>query len=232
MYLRRVQQAESRKLRRMAVGSVALDGTSPFQASTEAWRPLIERMAGDLPVEWLMAWDDRESGGNACSYTIYGEAGIFQLMPPDNIAQAGTTVAALRAACSGSSQSGRALTAAEANEQVRSGVQYANYVRQLAHAKLDAAGVTWSERSPDFWQFAKLQHAYPGPTAGWLAQAKAELGHAPRSWQEFRSTISGYTDVLDNAEWVGAFGAGGGSSLAVPLILGAGLAYAIYRMLT
>lgn len=232
MYLRAwpdLQPLSRRPAVRMALGA-----ESTFEASTEQWRPLVERYAGDLPVEMLMAWIDRESNGNLCSYTLYGEAGIFQLMPPDNIAQAGTTMAKLRAACSGTSQiKARSPTQAELEEQVRSGVQYVNYVRKLAHQKLDAAGVTWSETSPDFWQFVKLQHAYPAPTAGWLAAARAKLGRPVKSWGELRSTISGYSSVLDNAEWVGSFGAGGGSSSFVGRVLFGGLvAWGIYKLLT
>ena len=184
--------------------------------SVEQWRDLVTQMAGDLPPEFLLAWIACESGGNPCSYTSMGEAGLFQLMPPDNINTAGTTVAALRAACVGNTQQrARALTDDEKYEQVRSGIQYVNAMRQVAHNKLDAAGVDWPEDSADFWRFTKLQHAYPGPSARWLANATQQLGHPPASWAEMRSTIpGGYQGVLDNAEWVGTFGEGGGSVLS------------------
>lgn len=203
-----------------------------FPPEVEAWRPLVESYAGDLPIGFLLAWIQRESGGNPCSYTSAGESGIFQLMPPDNIATAGTSVAALRAACVGSSQTrARALTIDEMNEQVRSGIQYVNAMRAIAHAKLDANGVDWGEDTPDFWQFVKLQHAYPGPSSGWLANAAIQLGAPPANWPEMRSTISGYDTVLNNAEWVGAFGAGGGTFPYMKYALGAAIAWGAYQIL-
>jgi hypothetical protein len=181
-----------------------------FSDRTEQWRDLVTQYAGDIPVDFLMAWISRESDGDPCSYTSMGESGIFQLMPPDNINAAGTSIALLRAACSGSSQTpARALTDAEKYEQVRSGIQYVNYLRGVAHAKLSAAGVPWDDESTaDFWKFVKLQHAYPGPSAGWLANAATSLGQPAQSWDDMRSTISGYQSVLDNADWVGSYGGG------------------------
>jgi len=181
-----------------------------FDASVEQWRGLLSKHAGDLPVNFLLAWLQRESGGNVCSFTKLRESGIFQLMPPDNTNTAGTTEAALRPACSGQTRT-RQFTPAELELQVTSGIRYVNAMRAAAKKKLAAAGVTWDERNPDFWRVVKLQHAYPGPTAGWLAAARMMLGRPVRSWAELRSTISGYSSVLDNAQWVGGFGAGGGS---------------------
>lgn len=197
-------------------GAKGWAANQPAYPTVEQWRDLVTQMAGDLPVEFLMAWIACESGGNPCSYTSMGESGIFQLMPPDNINTAGTTVAALRAACVGNTQqASRALTDDEKYEQVRSGITYANAMRAVAHNKLAAAGVDWPEDNADFWRVVKLQHAYPGPTAGWLATATQQLGRPPASWAEMRSTIpGGFQGVLDNAEWVGGFGEGGGSALS------------------
>lgn len=176
----------------------------PFPSSVEAWRSLLDRYRGDIPLDYLLAWLQKESGGDPCSYTSLRESGIFQLMPPDNTNVAGTTEAALRAACSGGSGSlTRNLTDAEANLQVASGIQYVRWARDQARRKLAAAGASWSESSPDFWAMVKLQHAYPAPTAGWLAAATAKYGRPPQNWAEFRSAIDGFSGVLDNAEWVG-----------------------------
>ncbi len=210
------------------------DAAAPgFSAAVEAWRPLVTKNAGDLPVNFLMAWISRESGGDPCSYTTLRESGIFQLMPPDNTNIGGTTEAALRAACSGGSHSQtRPLTEEESNLQVQSGVKYVNYARAVAHKLLDAAGVTWDETTGDFWSVVKLVFNYPGYIPGWLANATQQLGHPPTSWNEFVSTISGYVDILNNAGWVGAYGAGGGSLLNLTsdqttvLLLG-GLALAV-----
>lgn len=189
-----------------------------FPAMVEYWRGPLTPYASDLPMDFLLAWIQRESGGNPCSYTTLRESGIFQLMPPDNTNTGGTTEAALRAACSGSSQSmARQLTDAEIDEQVRSGIQYVQAMRAAAHRKLDAAGVPWGEDTADFWKIVKLQHAYPGPTATWLNAATQALGRAPANWDEmvqYGVPAGGYQGVIDNANWVGSYGVGFFSRLA------------------
>ncbi len=211
-----------------ALGDVGAIGQT-FPAEVEAWRSLLSQYAGDISVPYLLAWITRESAGNPCSYTSAAESGIFQLMPPDNIAQAGTSLEALRAGCIGTTQQlSRELTDAERYEQVRSGLQYINVMRQIAHQKLGAAGVDWPESSPDFWRFVKLQHAYPGPSGPWLANATAALGHPPRSWAEYRSTISGYASVLDNAEWVGGYYSRVSASAVILIASAAAIGLALY----
>lgn len=220
----------SRRPVRQGLGDTA---GAAFEPAVEQWRDRVSAAADDLPVDFLLAWIKRESGGNVCSYTSYGESGIFQLMPGDNMNQGGTTEARLRPACSGQSMT-RAFTSDELDEQVRSGIQYIKVMRDAARRKLAAAGVNWSEDSADFWRVVKLQHAYPGPTAAWLAGATAALGHPPATWAEMRSTISGYDSVLNNAEWVGGYGEGGGgvgSSVKFLILLGGlgALAAIMYR---
>lgn len=199
-----------------------------FPASVEQWRDRVTSAAGDLPVEWLLAWIAKESGGNPCSYTQYRESGIFQLMPGSNMAAGNTTEAELRAACTGSSQKAtRQLTSDELDVQVQSGIDYIdNYARPTAHRFLDAAGANWPESTADFWTMVKMVFNLPGPIAGWLANATTQLGHPPATWAELRSTINGYAVPLDNAEWVGAYGDGGGSgtSSTNTLLLVGGLA--------
>lgn len=207
-----------------------------FPPAVEAWRPLVTAYASqvqinaprDQIVNFLLAWIQRESGGDPCSYTSLRESGIFQLMPPDNTNVAGTTEAALRAACGGGSGSlTRNLTDAEANLQVSSGIQYVNWAVAKARAKLAAAGVSWPDDSKSFFSFVKLQHAYPGPSQGWLQGATALLGHPPTSFGEMRSTVSGYSSVLENADWVGQQATGVGIS-STTLLLGGGLVLLYY----
>lgn len=188
----------------MAYGG-AQDGLAGT-AETEAWRELVAELAGDLPIEFLMAWIRRESDGNACSYTSAHESGLFQLMPPDNTNVAGTTEAELRTACSGSSQHlARPFTDDENRTNITKQLVYVNHCREVAHEKLSAAGVDWDdETDPDFWKFVKLQHAYPSPTAGWLAAAAAELGRPAASWDEFASFVPSHASgVMRNAAAVG-----------------------------
>jgi hypothetical protein len=181
-----------------------------WAASVEQWRPLLEENAGDLPVEFLLAWIDRESGGNACSYTRYHEAGIFQLMPPDNLDDAGVSLDELRAACSGSTQQlARPLTDDERLVQVTSGIRYVNVCRDRARAKLAAAGADWPETSTDFWKAVKLQHAYPA--------ALNYVKQAPGGWDELAVYVYAnhpeLAGVMANAAAVGAYGGAAGASL-------------------
>lgn len=175
------------------------DVQASWPASVEQWRPLLQKYAGGIPIEFLLAWISRESGGNPCSYTTLHEAGIWQLMPPDNTARAGTTEAALRAYCVGSTQqAARPLTQDELDEQVRSGIQYINYARQLAHSV-----VPWSESNPDFWKMVKMVHVAPARVTAY--------GPGSISWADFVSRVQNTpASWTNNADWVGSFGVGGG----------------------
>lgn len=225
-----------RHLRSVPAGMGDIPGA--FQATTEAWRDLVTSMAGDLPIGFLMAWIDRESAGDPCSYTSAGEAGIFQLLPPDNMAAGNTTPAQQHPVppCIANAQSViglSQLTSDQANAQVQGGIDYINnYARARAHALLDAAGYTdgWTENDASFWQMVKLNHALPAPIAGTLANAVNVLGSVPPDWATWRSTVTTIpAKELDNAEQVGAYGAGGGSvfsSLTSPaslLVIGGAL---------
>lgn len=202
---------------RMTLGprgrTLPLGDAPTWSAYVEQWRPLLQKYAGGIPIDFLLAWISRESAGNACSYTKYREAGIFQLMPPDNTNRGSTTEAALTAACSPTALASclagnggcdtlpaRALTADEMDEQVRSGVQYVNYARSMIHVLMPAL----SESDPDFWRMVKMVHVLPGRVT--------QFAPGLSSWADFRAAAAGSTPAnwLDNAEQVGAYGVGGG----------------------
>ncbi len=172
-------------------------------------------------ADFWLAWIQRESGGNPCSYTSLRESGLFQLMPPDNTGRGGTTEQLLRAACvAGSQSASRPLTEADVREQMVSFQRYLAYITDRAIAKLAAAGVTWSKDSPDFWKMVKFQHTLPGPTAAWLSMATRALGRPPSSWDEMApyATMAGIpAKWVENASWVGSFGRGG----EIPVVLAA-----------
>jgi hypothetical protein len=193
----------------MQVGDASIDLV--FPAAVEQWRSLVQKYAGATPIPFLLAWIQKESGGNPCSYTSLRESGVFQLMPPDNLTQGGTTEAALRAACIGSSQSpARALTNDEAEEQIRSGMQYVDYARSYARAL-----VNWPESGTDFWKLVKMVHVAPARVS--------QYAPGTSSWAEFRKAAAPTTPAswLDNAEWVGSYGVGGGGSTTAILVLAA-----------
>lgn len=175
------------------------------------WTPLLQQYGGSYPLPFLYAWLKKESGGNPCSYTTLRESGIFQLMPPGNTSQGGTSEAALRAACVASTQQqSRPLTSDEAAEQVRSGIQYLDYAKNYARQY-----VNWPESNPDFWKLVKMVHVAP-------ARVK-QYAPGTSSWAEFRSRAAAGGDTpanwLDNAEWVGSFGIGGGDTTVTVLVL-------------
>lgn len=205
-----------------------------FSANVERWRPFILRYV-PLPaggIDYWLAWITKESGGNPCSYTTLRESGLFQLMPPDNTNRGGTSEAALRAACSGSSLA-RSMTEAEIAEQMLSFQRYLSYITAQARMKLGAAGVPWTD-GPSFWSFVKLQHAYPAPSQGWLQTASSRLGRAPTDWKEFRSALPVTSTlmerVLKNAEEVGYQSTGMQIPImAAAIVGGAAVLYYLYR---
>lgn len=214
-----------------------------FGLYPELWRSRIDQARGDIPGDFLLAFIKRESNGNPCSFTKLREAGIFQLMAGDNQNVAGTTEAALTSACdpaalaacasSGTSCNklpARDLTDDEANEQVRSGLQYVQWARAQVHQYSQIP-----ESSPDFWRLVKMIHVAPavvhicGPTSASWADFRACAAQpilngkaVPSSW-------------LDNAEWVGGYATGdSGQFIAgmpdwLTFLLGVGSAVAIWK---
>lgn len=207
-----------------------------FPPNVERWRPYILKYVPNPQggVDFWLAWIQRESGGNICSWTTLRESGLFQLMYGDNINDAGTTEELLRAPCVPNTQTAaRAITEADIREQMVSFSRYLSKIVSRAKVKLAAARVPWTESDPSFWQVVKLQHAYPAPTAIWLAAATARYGRPPANFAEMRAAVSGYTSVLENAAWVGSFGGKGGADLGTLLALGAaaGLMYYLAKRL-
>lgn len=206
-----------------------------FPAAVEIWRPLVSKYAGDIPVPFLLAWIQKESYGNPCSYTSLHEFGIFQLMRGSNLQHGGTTEAALRAACMPvpSQALARSLTSPEADAQVRSGVQYVNWARNYARTRMREHGVTWPESSKDFGRLTMFVHALPARIAPWFAAARAGLGRPPRSWAElvpFAPAANISDKWVKHADWIGSHWGG----MPIPVLpiavaAGAGVLYYLWR---
>ena len=186
-----------------------------WPATVEAWRSLLEDNAGDLDVEFLLAWINRESAGSACSYTKYHECGIFQL-DPSNMATVGTSEAELRTACNTGQWPVRELTDDEKLTQVTTGIAFVNHCRDVAREKLAANGLAWDEDSVDFWRLVKMVHAAP-----------ARLSHLSADtpdWDSFKAACLAAGDTpaawLANPEAVGgAYGGTPGSGGFADLVL-------------
>jgi hypothetical protein len=228
-----------------------------FRPAVEQYRPLLQRLGPDLPIDFMMASIDEESGGNNCSLGIPGvEAGIMQTFHPSDD-RFGATFSQLRTNCSGQIPI-RPLTADEQLLQARVAVNAIRQFRDQARQRLAAVGATWSESSNDFWNFVKLGHGLPAMQTDLLRQITASLGRPPASWDEFKAitlsmapaqfppslvrfaaaaSVRGLqnriADVLVNAENAGKFGGGFiGAVLSNPAVaivaLGGAAAVLIY----
>ena len=203
--------------------------------SLDVWDPIVQALAipEAIPVRFVKAWMDAESGGNPCavgSITAKGpdgnprEMGLFQLYNPDDLKRVGVTGSELRAYCvPGTQRVSRKLTPAEMTTQVRAGIQLIKLSRSSAIAAIAKVGADFG-RGPDFWRFVKLAHALPALLNPGIVVVTKTLGRPPRDWAEFRKTaeniqwnsldpayanIAKYQDagrfpaILDNAEKTG-----------------------------
>jgi|ERR1017187_1032194 hypothetical protein len=196
-------------------------GTPVRPYNVESWGPLIAKLAGDIPVAFVQAWNTKESGGNPCAFgsaNAHGpdgnprEMGLGQLYNPDDFQALGIDAASWRAYCAAGTQTvTRDLTADECTSQVTGLVGLINRCRTAAR-KYNPG---WSESSADFWRLVKLNHALPGLLQGMTA-VTTQLGRPPNDWAEFRATVvtvtldantmaysSDFGKELDNAETTG-----------------------------
>jgi hypothetical protein len=228
-----------------------------FSGQIEQWRPMIQAVAPELPINFMLAWLKKESGGNPCATGIPGvEAGIGQTYHPDDD-KYGATFAQLRAACAGGSQQqARPLTEDEKALQV---TDFVNRVRAaVAGAQQDAAavGLQWGFNTADFWSLVKSKHGLPVIGTQLLPLVTQQLGRPPTGWSEFHSVVqqipassmpqpvaryaaspstSGRAnrleDIMANAEDTGQYGGGfvTVNNLLKIMILGAG-AWGFYQL--
>jgi hypothetical protein len=224
-----------------------------FRPAVEQYRALFQKLAPDLPTDFVLASVDEESGGNPCSLGIPGvEAGIMQTFHPSDD-RFGATFSQLRTMCSGSTQI-RPMTPDEQILQAQVAVNAIRAFKEAARSRLAAVGASWPESSVDFWNFVKLTHGLPAMQTDLLRQITASLGRAPASWNEFRQIVMSMSpgqfppslvgfaaapstagrrnrieDVLVNAENAGKFG--GGISLGFGLVLIGGAALALVYLI-
>lgn len=175
------------------------------------------RASPPIPLPFALKWVAMESAGNPCAVgnpAAHGpdgmpkEIGIAQLWNPDDLARLGTTGVELRAYCvpgdqhestykgkriRGFSQAiARPLSPAEMKRQADLAVgliarSATTATRDLASV---GAGSEWSPSGRDFWALVKLQHAFPVLSRAGMPAVTKKLGRPPRSWREFRDTLS------------------------------------------
>ena len=155
----------------------------PFRSSAEQWRSRFVALAPDLPIDFLIAWLDKESGGNPCSTGIPGvEAGIFQTFHPADD-RFGATFVELRAGCSGNFIVDP--SAINFDLQASHGIAFVRSKVGIAQAHMAASGVSWPQSSSDFWKGVKQEHALPCVMANLLPRVARKFG-APQDWDTFR----------------------------------------------
>lgn len=198
-------------------------GSSGNQTVTTGidWTPLATEMGGSIPVDFLLRWIQKESGGNPCSKGVWGgpwEAGIGQVyFDKDQRSTAifGATLDQLRAACVIDSQTvARPLTDDEMRIQMSSLVDMATRYIVVAGGKLDALGETWG--AGDILCLAKLYHALPVLCTTHLSLASHD-GHAS-SWDDYVSYMESMSkDELIAFDLRAGYTAGHGAAPYYPI---------------
>jgi hypothetical protein len=168
-----------------------------FKLSVEKWRTLVAANAQGLPLEFLLAWMQYESGGNPAALGAITEVGLFQIDMQDGPRFGGDLDTLHRNFAPAASQTAtRPLTDAEKRLQVTTGVAMVKAYRDASRTKLAAVGASWTEGSSDFWNLVKLHHGLPAIPRDFLPAFKRAKGSAPGSWSEWWAWI----DSLSFAE--------------------------------
>jgi hypothetical protein len=150
----------------------------PFSSSVERWRGPVSAVAGEIPVDFLLAWIDHESSGRSTiPVSSIGERGAFQIYP-DEAKQIGYSDAQFAAlSTEGDPPSGGSLNA-------DSGVRVARYYMGKANSVLSQVGADWGS-SGSYWTLVKLFHGAPAVAKEGMVAVSKYLGRAPSDWTEF-----------------------------------------------
>lgn len=130
------------------------------------WTETLSRLAPDIPLGFMLAWIEWESGGNPCGVGMKGtgywrEAGIAQIDFDTTNSAYGTNSNVVRMESAGvcnlaDAIQHKALTQAQADAHAAVNIKL--FRTCIAYAK--AAVPEWS--GPDFYAVAKTAHGYPG----------------------------------------------------------------------
>lgn len=200
-----------------------------FRMSAEAWRERVRKFnATNIPEDFLVAWIDHESGGNPASLGAPTEVGIFQIDLQDG-PRFGGTMETLHTnfAPYGSQKATRALTDAEKDLQVTTGLAMVRAYVDRAKSHASSVGADWPMGSSDFWKLVKWQHALPAYSLPLLKLFTSENGRTPTTFDEWAAWVNarptrpsfvserywntggkGLEKYFRNAQKVGAYGGG------------------------
>jgi hypothetical protein len=169
-------------------------GPMQFGPLVERWRHEVEKRAQDLPVNALLEWIRIESGGDMDASGLSNEAGIWQLMFPDD-ARYGASLDALKAlAVKSRTQNPRDiswLSDADLDMQVGSGIRKVAAARDLVRRVFAANNVSWPETSFDFGSAVKQIHAAPAVITELVPKITRQSG-PPSSWADLRRKVMSF----------------------------------------
>lgn len=180
-----------------------------FDSTVERWRPRVAAAAGSIPVNFLLAWMQRESDGKLSELSKLGERGLFQIHP-DEISLLGISQATFES-----------LTT-DPDAAVASGIRAATVYGKYAKNLLHAFGVDgWVDT--DYWKLVKLHHnAFSAPqilfggfastfasspfswwALNWFAHYAAD--NAVTTVQANIRALVKRAGIMENAEFAGSF---------------------------
>jgi hypothetical protein len=163
---------------------------STFSKNVERWRGPVSAVAGDVPVDFLLAWIDHESSGRSTiPVSSIGERGAFQVYPAEaqQIGYSDAQFAAL--STEGDPPTGGSLNA-------DSGVRLAHYYMGKADNVLSQVGASWG-RSGSYWTLVKLFHGAPVIAKDGMIAVSKKLGRAPKDWNEFAPLLTSMAQASD-----------------------------------
>lgn len=145
--------------------------------SVESLRPLAKKYAGRIPVDFLLAWIDHESGGRVSAVSSLNEHGLFQVFPGDGEQkQLGLS----------DDDFDRLLT--DADFAMRVGVKLVGLYANRAAKLLRDSGADWGTGA-SYWKFVKLFHAATALPKATINDFIANKGRPPFSWDELMTYV-------------------------------------------
>jgi hypothetical protein len=140
-----------------------------FERSVERWRKPLEKLADWVPLDFLLAWVDKESNGLPHVVSSIGERGLFQVHK-DEVPYLKLSEAEFQKLTKD--------TALALKTGVKQAKLYANFSKKF----LAEVRVEW--HGQDFWKLVKLHHAAFAMPRYTLLAFKREHGRGPASWDE------------------------------------------------
>lgn len=151
------------------------DGPEP--RTVAALRPILDRVRGEIPLDYLAGWVAVESSGRNNTKTRLDERGYFQVHP-DESKDYGYD---------------HARISTDWKYSVAVGIDLVRRKARRAMAYADTFGYT--ANSDLYWRVAKMMHWLPVGVKS-IAQAMKADGFKPRDWQEFRTYVLTHRDRI------------------------------------